>query len=86
MGRPKRVRVPGIPTLTPRQTEIITLYAKGLFCKEISRELGISYRTVEVLMLQAKLRIGARSTSHAVAIAVYFGLVQFDPNSMGVEE
>ena len=86
MGRPKRVAVPGAPTLTPRQTEILTLYARGLFSKEIGRELGISYKTIEVLMIQAKQRLGAKRTTHAVAIALHFGLIEFDPRSMADAE
>ena len=45
--------------LTPRQTEIASLVAKGLTAKDIAVETGLSDRTVEVHIQQAANRLGS---------------------------
>lgn len=75
----------GVPHITAREMEVLTLYAHGLICKEIARQLEISPRTVDNLGTQVKQRIGARTMVHAVAIAMHAGLLQFDPDSVVVD-
>ena len=35
-----------LPELTPRETEVLVLIARGLTSKQISQQLGISFKTV----------------------------------------
>ncbi|WP_265445545.1 response regulator [Flexivirga meconopsidis] len=46
---------PQLPSLTPRETEVLRLVAKGLSAKQIARRLDLSHRTVEN-HVQATLR------------------------------
>lgn len=55
--------------LTARQTEIRDLIVGGLRSKEIARQLGISYRTVDKLaeIIMAKYNVHSRvQLAHAV--------------------
>ncbi|MFV0463334.1 MAG: response regulator [Nostocoides sp.] len=59
------------PTLTPRETEVLQLVAKGLASKQIATRLGISYRTVEnhVQATLRKLQLANRVELTRYAIA-----------------
>jgi len=48
--------------LTPRQAEVVKLAQRGLTAKEIARQLGISKRTVEAHLSEARRRVGVAST------------------------
>ncbi|MCB8983388.1 MAG: response regulator transcription factor [Ardenticatenaceae bacterium] len=65
-----------LPELTPRETEVLQLLARGLQNKEIALELDISERTVKfhVSALMGKLDAGNRT--EAVAIAAQHNLVE----------
>lgn len=52
---PAPVDGPALPTLTPRETEVLRLVAKGMSAKQIARRLDVSHRTVEN-HVQATLR------------------------------
>jgi DNA-binding CsgD family transcriptional regulator len=71
------VEVVKMRSITPRQAEILTLLAQGDTCKQAAVKLGISFRTVETQVEQMKIRIGARTQSHAVAIGITSGLIEF---------
>lgn len=62
--------------LSPRELEVLDLYAKGMDSKEIGGELGISHRTVEIHIGRAKAILGARSITHAVAIGFAMGIIK----------
>ena len=53
---------PAGPQLTPRETEVLRLVAKGLSAKQIASRLDLSHRTVEnhVLATLRKLQLGNR--------------------------
>lgn len=57
------------PDLTSRQQEILKLRSNGWPYKEIAAEVGISPRTVEVHIRDARERLGAKSTSEAIKMA-----------------
>ncbi len=59
--------------LTPRQREILHLYARGFAVKEIARKLEISPRTVEFHKYQMMETLGARSSSDLIHFAIRHG-------------
>lgn len=71
IDRPKRPN----PDLTLRERQVLTLVASGLSSKEIARDLGLSYRTVDIHRQRAVQKFGARNSQHMVALAVYSGYV-----------
>jgi two-component system response regulator FixJ len=68
--RSRRPRNRLLPTLTGREREIVDRLVAGLTNKEIARELGISYRTVEVHRARIMDKTQARSFSELVRLAL----------------
>ena len=62
--------------ITPKQKAILALCAKGLTTEQISKELEISVYTVNTILKECYLRLGARNRSHAVAICLQSNLIQ----------
>lgn len=62
--------------LTVRENEILRLLSKGLSTAEISEVLKISLRTVRFHIQNAKLKLGANNTTHAVAKAMLYGHIE----------
>jgi DNA-binding CsgD family transcriptional regulator len=56
--------------LTPRQEQVVKLVQCGLTAKEIARQLGISKRTVEAHLGEARRRVGVASTVALVGSVV----------------
>ena len=56
--------------LTPREFEILMLFAQGNCHKEIGAKLGISHRTAGIHRTSILKKLKARSTLHAVAITM----------------
>jgi DNA-binding NarL/FixJ family response regulator len=52
--------------LTPRETEILELLAKGDLCKEIAEKLGLSLRTVHTHLKNIYEKLHVRSRTQAV--------------------
>jgi len=67
--------------LTPRQTEIASLVAKGLTAKGIAAETGLSEKTVDVHIQQAAQRLGG-DTSPRHRLTLWF-LQRLDHKSVG---
>jgi two-component system response regulator FixJ len=63
-----------IASLTPREREVLEGLLAGRANKEIARELGVSHRTIEVHRAKLMEKLGARSLSEVVRIAVSAGL------------
>lgn len=61
--------------LTTRQRAVLTGLATGDSVEEIARELNLSPDTVRVHIRNARMRLGARSRSHAVVIALQRGCI-----------
>jgi DNA-binding CsgD family transcriptional regulator len=53
--------VDAFPSLTPREAEILRLFALGLTAPEIGSKLFISERTVEAHLAHAYSKLGLRS-------------------------
>ncbi|MBR3222724.1 MAG: response regulator transcription factor [Kiritimatiellae bacterium] len=61
---------PPVPTLSPRQTEILESIVRGLSNIEIAKQLGISLDMVKEHVSVLFLKIGAATRAEAVAIAL----------------
>jgi len=56
--------------LTRRQRQCLRLLAEGKTARACALELGISVRMVRMHLQIARMRLGAASSTHAVAIAL----------------
>jgi DNA-binding CsgD family transcriptional regulator len=56
--------------LTPRETEILALIARGRSSADVSRELSLSIRTVGRHITNIYAKIGARTRADATAYAI----------------
>lgn len=70
-----------VASLTKREREVLKQITLGNSSKAMARELGISYRTVEVHRASLLKKLGSRGTSDAVRIGVYAGLDVEDADS-----
>jgi DNA-binding NarL/FixJ family response regulator len=61
--------------LTPRETEVLTLVAKGHANRRIARELGISTSTVKNHVERIRAKLGASDRTRAAIMALEMGLV-----------
>lgn len=66
------------PQLTLRQTQCLRLAAAGCEQAEIGRRLGLATPTVRIHLGYARDALGARNTTHAVALAMHHGIVTPD--------
>jgi DNA-binding NarL/FixJ family response regulator len=61
--------------LTPRQREILQLFAEGKSAKEIATVLNISSRTVEFHKYRIMKDLGIKSAAELVHYAVRHGII-----------
>ena len=66
------------PQLTNREREVLTLLALGDGNKVIAEKLHLSPETVRAHTRSARLRLGAKSRSHAIALALKSGQLALD--------
>jgi HD-GYP domain-containing protein (c-di-GMP phosphodiesterase class II) len=71
--RPPRLQRPA--GLTPRETDVIVLVARGLQTKQIARALGISVKTADNHTQNAYAKIGVSTRAAATLFAMQHGLV-----------
>lgn len=64
--------------LTPREQEILQLRAGGMTGGEIALQLTITERTVKAHLANARRKLSARDTIHAVVLAIAFGFIDLD--------
>ena len=64
--------------LTDREREILTMLAIGETNQTIARELNLAPETVRTHTRTARLRLGARSRSHAITLALQSGQLDLD--------
>lgn len=67
--------ISAMPEMSPRQTEILNLVAKGFSNKEIAEIIGISPETVKEHVAKILHSIGASSRAEAATTAVNLGLI-----------
>ncbi|WP_222851433.1 helix-turn-helix transcriptional regulator [Phytoactinopolyspora mesophila] len=80
LARRARIAVPGAPVtsvkiLTPRETSVLELVARGHTNRRIGEELYISEKTVSVHLSRVMAKLGAAGRTEAVAIAYQRGLL-----------
>lgn len=61
--------------LTSRERECLSLAASGLLTKQIAAEIGVSDKTVELHLAQARRKLGARTTAHAIAMSMATAMI-----------
>lgn len=66
----------GAPRLTPRETEILRLVAKGLTAKQTAERLGLSHRTVENHVQSTLSKLQLHNRAQLVRYAVESGLAE----------
>lgn len=73
---PSRSRPAALERLTPRETEVMTLIARGRSNSEIAAQLFLSEPTVKTHVTRIFAKIGARDRVQAVVLAYESGLIQ----------
>jgi DNA-binding CsgD family transcriptional regulator len=61
--------------LSPRETEILGLVARGLGDAEIAAELFLAYNTVRTHMRRLLAKLGAKDRTNAVALGYEHGIL-----------
>jgi DNA-binding NarL/FixJ family response regulator len=56
--------------LTPRESQMLSLLAKGKTYSSIAEELGVSYKTVVNACLYLKRKLGAKNLPELIGVAV----------------
>jgi LuxR family transcriptional regulator, quorum-sensing system regulator RaiR len=72
---PSKLQPIGIPALTARELEVLTLVAQGYRAQQICTRLGIAKRTVDAHMQRATFKLGASNSTHAVAMLIANGTI-----------
>ncbi|GAA4060125.1 response regulator [Nonomuraea soli] len=70
-----RMRAPAAESLTPRETEVLALVARGLTNAEIGQRLFISETTVKTHLLRVFGKLGVSDRTAAVTTAMNRGLL-----------
>ncbi|KAB8286969.1 DNA-binding response regulator [Bifidobacterium ramosum] len=60
----------GRGALSPKERDVLRLYADGLTTREIADRLGVGVPTVATFERRALAKLGARSRAHAISICV----------------
>lgn len=69
---------PGGILLSVRERQCLSMAAGGLVTKQIAAEMGISEKTVELHLANARHKLGARTTTQAVAMVLIAAAVGED--------
>ncbi len=68
------------PHITPRQREVLQLFAEGRSMKEIAAQLNLSIRTAEAHKYQLMNALGIKTNAELVQYAIRIGLITVTPN------
>lgn len=74
----QQVRAPAQETLSTRETEVLTLVARGASNKEIARKMHLSEATVKSHLLHLFAKLGVSDRTAAVTVALDRGLLHLD--------
>lgn len=76
-GAPARKRIPGMTqTLTPAEKRVLTALAAGGTMEKYANESWRSKHTIRDQVKSARAKLGARTSTHAVALAIRSGQIQ----------
>jgi DNA-binding CsgD family transcriptional regulator len=64
-----------ITNLTPRQLELLAMYASGSTLEEIATAKFLSYSSVKQSLASARERVGAKSLTHLCVLSVDAGVI-----------
>lgn len=64
--------------LSPSETRALERAAYGDTTEQIAQEMALSFETVKTYQARARLKLGARNTTNAVAIAITQDLIRSD--------
>lgn len=64
--------------LTRRETEIVREAALGIGRREIAHKYGITYKTVDAHLTNAKGKLGAHNQAALLAIALRNGIIDWE--------
>ncbi|MDX6234783.1 MAG: hypothetical protein QOH68_3901, partial [Nocardioidaceae bacterium] len=70
------VDLPGLPSLTLREREVVTLVGEGLSNDEIAKRLVMSVATARTHVSRAMIKLGARDRAQLVVFAYESGVVR----------
>ena len=79
-GEPKTQASPPSKNLTPRQRDIVQLFAEGYGLKEIAARLNLSLKTIEFHKHHIMEEFDLISNADLVLLAVKKGLISINPN------
>lgn len=81
-----RLRQVGLSfALNDREAQILRLVAEGKKTREIARSVRLAERTVKHYLELIRQKLGARNSSHAVALAIQRGLIRVDESPRRAE-
>jgi DNA-binding NarL/FixJ family response regulator len=63
------------PTLTPRESQVLSALGEGWTTKRIGRELSVSPKTVETHIGKLLVKLNVRNRAQAISQARRYGLV-----------
>lgn len=66
--------------LTTTQSRILHLFATGLSLSEVAAEMDCTRQNIQHHMRATKRALSAKSTIHAVALAVHGGMITPNPD------
>lgn len=64
--------------LTKRERDVLALLAHGLNADEAASELGVARNTIQNHLRSARAKLGARTRSHAIALAIGRGQIPLE--------
>jgi DNA-binding NarL/FixJ family response regulator len=77
--QPGRPAAPALSALTERETEVLTLVARGLSNGEIAEQLFVSPATAKTHVARLLMKLDARDRAQLIIVAYESGLVQPSP-------
>lgn len=64
--------------ITPRESDVLGLLAKGLSTTEIAKQLAVAEKTVRIHIGNLLEKLGARDRTHALVIALHRGIIHLE--------